>query len=323
MDGWIYVASRLTPLSIFILVNPVSGQKRGKKVLEECLLPLFKIANVHVHVELTSGPHHAYHVATQLCIEKYTGTLLVGGDGLVHEFWNGLVTRYEGRRLDFPVGHVASGTGNGLATSLNMVSPCWTVLAVIHGRHQGLDLMKVTDRLTSQVIGYCHLSVTVGYIADVDIESERYRTLGPLRLDLYAFLRFLKKKYYDVHVLCHGEEKAQEWTSLHLKDSFFINVVNLSHLSSSFQICPTALGDDGWMECIYASKLSFFKGLGALLQPASGKILNVPGVHQFKTRRIELTKHEKSGHLVLDGEEVSFHSVSIELLPSHVRVYCF
>jgi len=43
---------------------------------------------------------------------------------------------------------------------------------------------------------YSFLSITYGIIADIDLESEKIRFMGPLRFDIYGLIRFLNLRTY-------------------------------------------------------------------------------------------------------------------------------
>ncbi|KAJ3347462.1 Sphingosine kinase 1 [Allomyces javanicus] len=167
---------------------------------------------------VTTGPGHATGVAEALAIDDYLCAFLAGGDGIVHEFWNGLLSRPDwGRARLLPLAHIAAGTGNALAASLNLVSAAMTVLAAIKGWARPLDMLAVyQDRMSSQGtlvphrLGIAHLSVMTGFVADLDIDSEVLRVLGPLRSDIWAVYGMLRPKYYGYRLAYVLDEDAEQ-----------------------------------------------------------------------------------------------------------------
>ena len=58
-----------------------------------------------------------------------------------------------------------------------------------------MDMVKI-DTLTGQIWSF--LSVTWGLIADIDIESERFRNLGNARFTVEAITRIISEYTYNL-----------------------------------------------------------------------------------------------------------------------------
>ena len=59
-----------------------------------------------------------------------------------------------------------------------------------------MDLVAVETVTGKQIFSF--LSVAWGLVADVDIESEKYRSLGPVRFTMGAVVRIISKYYIVV-----------------------------------------------------------------------------------------------------------------------------
>ncbi|XP_027332102.1 sphingosine kinase 1-like isoform X2 [Abrus precatorius] len=97
-----------------------------------------------------------------------------------------------------PIGVVPAGTGNGMAKSLldSVGDPCAVpnaVLAIIRGHKRSLDVATIRQGETKF---FSILMLAWGLVADIDIESEKYRCLGSARLDFYALCRFFNLRQY-------------------------------------------------------------------------------------------------------------------------------
>ena len=67
----------------------------------------------------TEGPGHAQQILTTLDLASWGGVVVVSGDGLVHEVYNGLLGRPDwSEAIGFPVGVIPAGSGNALVRSL-------------------------------------------------------------------------------------------------------------------------------------------------------------------------------------------------------------
>lgn len=75
-------------------------------------------------------------VAQTLDLDKYDGVCTVSGDGLVAEVINGLANHSDWRRaIRMPFGAIPSGSGNGLARSVEAYTLQMATLAAIRGAY--------------------------------------------------------------------------------------------------------------------------------------------------------------------------------------------
>lgn len=125
---------------------------------------------------------------------------MVGGDGIIHEFLNGIMERDDHEQVleKLKFGVVGCGTANGFATSVSnesneLYGPANETFIIAKGRTVRGDLSKYTTKSNSYI---SFLTFTWAIIADVDIESERIHWLGESRFDVWAFLRVLTYRRY-------------------------------------------------------------------------------------------------------------------------------
>uniref|UniRef100_A0A804N4U9 DAGKc domain-containing protein n=1 Tax=Zea mays TaxID=4577 RepID=A0A804N4U9_MAIZE len=103
---------------------------------------------------------------------------------------NGLLQREDWETaITVPLGIIPAGTGNGMARSLlhaagEPFSISNVVFAIIRGHKRALD---VTSVVQGKARFFSVLMLTWGLVADVDIESEKYRWMGSARLDFYVY----------------------------------------------------------------------------------------------------------------------------------------
>ncbi|NXJ58853.1 SPHK1 kinase, partial [Spizaetus tyrannus] len=118
---------------------------------------------------------------------------------------NGLMDRPDwAAALRMPLGILPCGSGNALAAAINfhaglapalglsLLQNCAVLLC--RGTPSPLDLVSVTTASGTRVFSF--LSVAWGLVADVDIESERLRRLGPARFALGTAARLLALHTY-------------------------------------------------------------------------------------------------------------------------------
>ncbi|KAE9595016.1 hypothetical protein Lal_00041110 [Lupinus albus] len=194
-----FIDSLGRPKRLLVFVNPFGGRKCGKKIFVDQVKPLLEDAQIQVTVQETKHQLHAKEIARSLDITKYDGIVCVSGDGILVEVVNGLLQREDwDTAIKMPLGVVPAGTGNGMAKSLldAVGDPCVVanaVLSIIRGHKRPLDVATITQGETRC---FSILMLAWGLIADVDIESEKYRWMGSARLDFYALCRFINLRQY-------------------------------------------------------------------------------------------------------------------------------
>ncbi|XP_010268829.2 PREDICTED: sphingosine kinase 1-like isoform X1 [Nelumbo nucifera] len=188
------------PKRLFIIVNPFGGKKFASWIFQYEVKPLLEAANVQYTVQETKYQLHAKEIAQTLDISKYDGIVCISGDGVLVEVVNGLLQRDDwDAAIKMPIGIIPAGTGNGMIKSLLdfVDDPCSVsnaTLSVIRGHKCSLDVITI---LQGETKFFSVLMLAWGLIADIDIESEKYRWMGSARLDFYALVRIIHKRRYN------------------------------------------------------------------------------------------------------------------------------
>ncbi|PHT56019.1 hypothetical protein CQW23_04505 [Capsicum baccatum] len=188
------------PKRLFVLLNPYGGNRSATKVFLDDVKPLLDDANIHYTLQETKYRLHAKEVAHSLDLLGYDGVLCVSGDGILVEVVNGLLEREDwSSAIKMPLGVIPAGTANGMAKSLlDSVGESCTAfnatLAIIRGHKRSLDVATVSQ---GEKRYFSVLMLAWGLIADIDIESEKYRWMGSARMDFYAIQRiFCLRRYH-------------------------------------------------------------------------------------------------------------------------------
>ncbi|CAI0468390.1 unnamed protein product [Linum tenue] len=188
------------PKRLLVFVNPYGGKRIAPKVYLDHVKPLLEDAGVQITLQETMHRLHAKEVVSSMELSKYDGIVCVSGDGILVEVVNGLLERQDWRdAIKMPLGIVPAGTSNGMVKSLldaagELCSPENAVLAIIRGHRCSLDVATVLQGETKY---YSVLMLAWGLVADVDIESEKYRWMGSSRIDFYALQRLFGLRQYD------------------------------------------------------------------------------------------------------------------------------
>lgn len=170
---------------LLIFINPASGTKLARKMFRSILVPLLDQHELSYEVIETEYAGHAqdFVESCQDLKSRYSSIVIVSGDGLIHEVYNGLAARSDWHQVaDIPVGLVPGGSGNALNCSLlrqlqqpldgiNNLGASWAARNVAVGAAEDktipLDLMEVELQSGRKIMSF--FGVTIGLVADVDI----------------------------------------------------------------------------------------------------------------------------------------------------------
>ncbi|XP_023330241.1 sphingosine kinase 1 isoform X3 [Eurytemora carolleeae] len=233
-----YIMVNSKPL--LVLLNPRAGKGKSQDVWHT-VSGVIQESGTPWELLPTQGPGHARDVMAKLDLDEWSGVLIVSGDGLVHEVYNGLFIRSDWRSsLEFPVGIIPAGSGNALSRSLihfqeeNLEEDGGVLsqsVSFARGNLAPLDLMLVRTSTDTRI---AFLSLGWGLIADVDIDSEHLRSLGSIRFYLYYMVKVAKRRVYratisyvpvyvqdrkTIQVPIH-EETDSDWTDSSQEFSF-------------------------------------------------------------------------------------------------------
>ncbi|KAF9650762.1 hypothetical protein BDM02DRAFT_3111507 [Thelephora ganbajun] len=172
-----------------VFVNPFSGKGKSVKLFNRVVKPILDYGKCTLDVTFTTHRKHAAEVAKEINLD-YDAIVIISGDGLVHEIFNGFA-EHENPRAAFaiPLAPVPTGSGNGCCLSLlglkDGLDPAMAALNAIKGTHMRSDLCSVVQNDLRTIS--C-MSVSMGLMADLDINTENLRWMGDTRF-VYGFLR--------------------------------------------------------------------------------------------------------------------------------------
>ncbi|ORX90341.1 hypothetical protein K493DRAFT_318044 [Basidiobolus meristosporus CBS 931.73] len=340
--------------NILLLLNPASGTKRALSIYEKIVLPMLEMAGVQHTLIKTERPLHAKEIAETYDYKQYDAAATISGDGLLHEFLNGVLARDDWKEArTTPIGIIPAGSGNALAMSVGTPSPELSTVNMITGSTRPFDIM--VTKLADDSIRHSFVMATWGYVADVDIESEKLRWAGPARLTIYALLRLLNLRSYEgkIHYIPYDapvdsltssdehedsthfayvdkvslpvqEKLSEPWISRECSLSQFF-ALNIPWISTDFLACKHSRLNSGYIDLIWIEKVSSGKYFQIMLESAEGGYVDRDFVNHIRARAIILepigrvSKNNPSqvrqGILDVDGEVVIPGPIRIELQP--------
>ncbi|TPX70629.1 hypothetical protein SpCBS45565_g01559 [Spizellomyces sp. 'palustris'] len=323
-----------------IFVNPASGSRSGKHIWDTIVHPALVGAGWRessdgqqtfegtcFQVTFTERCNHAADTVRELVTKRQTldglGFVCIGGDGMVHEVINGVMSGVSTSKppsFKIPIAVIPAGTGNALATSLKMTSPeeatarlinyTQTVPLKISSVHIGLSTL---DECPDEVLMYSFCVVSWGLHAQIVRQSEMLRVLGRKRFQVAAMMNIaLMHQYRGQLYLLDPTELSQtdakpvafakpdwamdeKWAPFDGTDdaipfSYFLGT-KMSSLEPGFQIAPHAHPSTPNVDLVLAPSLNRSQLLHFLQ--------STPTIPEFiryiKTRGFKLIPSQSSG----------------------------
>ncbi|XP_077248280.1 sphingoid long-chain bases kinase 1-like [Tasmannia lanceolata] len=194
-----------SPPTLLVILNPRSGRGRSSKVFHGKVEPIFKLAGFKMEVVKTTSAGHAKSLASSVDFSTCPdGIICVGGDGIVNEVLNGLLSRTNQKEaISIPIGIIPAGSDNSLVwTVLGVRDPVSAAIAIVKGGLTATDVFAV-EWIQNGLIRYQY-GMTVsyfGFVSDVLELSENYqKRFGPLRYFVAGVLKFLCLPKYNFEV---------------------------------------------------------------------------------------------------------------------------
>jgi sphingosine kinase len=290
---------------------------------------------------------HAQELIKNMDIEQlkmFTAIVIVSGDGLIHEVFNGIMERRDWKvAIQTPVAAIPGGSGNALVTSLlhaagEPVTPTCAVVALLHGQATPIDLATVQTRDKTY---YSFLSLTWGLAADIDINSEKFRFLGNSRFAVSFLSKMVMYPKYRgrlhylpvdslsnesdmvasddhrdkplAHLLPPLTDSISEDQGWKFVTGEFVTVIGtmLSHLSEDLCIVPDAASNGGVIYLLVTggdvSRMKVFKAFTGNLEVI--KLLPVRAIRLEP----EIGERARRSYMVLDGERIDYGAVQMQI----------
>lgn len=155
--------------NIAIIINPISGDKKGNSVLENIFLPALCYSPHKYHVLETSGADFIVDFSRFKDISEFTDIVCMGGDGTVQQILTAIYHANPDMIGKINIGVLPTGTRNALAVELNGKNINCAILHAIKGNTFRGDLMKVN--LDSQEV-LATTAICWGIISDITEEAQ-------------------------------------------------------------------------------------------------------------------------------------------------------
>ncbi|XP_063686194.1 ceramide kinase-like isoform X2 [Bolinopsis microptera] len=309
------------PRRVHVFVNPFSGEGLACKVYNTKIAHIFQIAGITTTVTVTERAGHAGDIVREMDLNSTDAIVCIGGDGVFHEVFNGLLWRQqyemfgeEARKVNpqpcpIKIGLIPAGSTNTVVyCTTGLADTTTSAMQIAMGRELKIDLTSCwfdgeIERFGTNFLGY-------GFFGDVLKSSEEYRWMGPTRYDFSGFKTIVNLKSYKGRIefkegltsgspqdICkHGclvckettEQSEGQWTVL---EDHFVSidgcVMSCCSPQANKGLSPAAHIGDGCLDLIVhrrASPLRYLKYLANTAffsKPFTGDLVDVHRVTEF------------------------------------------
>ena len=286
-----------------LIVNPVAGGKKGKKILKWLTAVQKRLDERNVayttHFAKVNGQTTA--ITKQLIDNGATDIVVLGGDGTLHAAINGF---HSFEKVN--MGIIPCGTGNDFAKSLNIpLHPVKAIDLIIDGTAKHTDFMQMGSIRGLNVIG-------VGI--DVDV-LKRYNALK--KKTKFGYTSCLIKTLFKFDFINFKANYNDKQTDHH---AFIAAVANGKMFGGGIPICPVADPADGELNFVSVKGMNKLAIISAFIKLKLGKILKLKHTTHEKTNHVKV-ETELPCTVNVDGELYENVQFDVEIVSNQLKVY--
>ncbi|XP_054460883.1 sphingosine kinase 2-like [Anoplopoma fimbria] len=341
------------PSRMMLLVNPQSGKGQALTLYNNHIQRMLNEAGVTHTLFITERQNHARELVKEADLSQWDALVIMSGDGLLFEVINGLLERPDWEEaIRIPLGILPGGSGNALAASVHHYSGASLVsteelliscgFLLCQGLVAHMDLISI--QLSSGPRLFSFLSLAWGFVADVDIESEKYRHVGAARFTVGTLVRLASLRVYKgkmAYLLarrtestpCRSASEANagphdsllppldqpvpsDWVVVEEEEFVLMLAMYQSHLAEDLFAAPEATSDDGVIHLFYVragiSRAALLK-LFLAMEKGTHMVTNCQHLVHAKVRALRLEPLSPKGIITVDGEVVDYGPVQAEV----------
>ena len=316
------------PRRLKIILNPNSGKQQAFQIYQQ-IRPLLEKSCLQFSLIETFSAEETKNCIADMDLTTTDGLVIIGGDGTVHDVLNSLMRRqdYE-QAIKTNIGVIPAGTGNGLCKTLLEASgepydPLSAAFLIAKNKQQSCDIARLKQ---NGKLNYSFLSLAWGFISDVDIESEKLRFLGSIRIDIYALMLICLMRTYKgrFSFIPHPDWKPINHSAIatngkwHVIEDEFVLLwaMNTPWASHDLNTAPHAKLNDGAIDVLIIRRGASRKQmLTAFLSCSKGKHIYLPYVEYYQVCSFKLEPLTDKGVLVVDGEPVDYAPIQMNIVP--------
>ena len=280
--------------TIHFIVNPISG--KGKNSLDSAMVSkVFNPNKFKVEIIETVKPSHAIELSLESIKKGVDIIVACGGDGTINEVAGCLIG------TSVKLGIIKFGSGNGLATTLNIPENNEEALRVIkQGVTTKIDAGEINNH-------YFFSNTGIGFDANVInnySNTKKRQLMSYLKASLSTF--FSKAPPLSVEIAINSQLVSLK--------PFMVFVSNSNEMGYDISLTPKASIQDGMLDVIIVDALNKLEIIYFAFLLLIKKPQNFKKAHYFLTKNIEIKNLLSGGILTqIDGESRQIDSSILKI----------
>ena len=287
----------------YILVNPVSGNRKGLKhgiVIKK----LLKKYNIEATIVVSEYPGHLTKIAKDLSSKHDCRFYSVGGDGTLNEIVTGIIN------TNSEIVVVPCGTGNDFVKSISKyISLRKIIIESLNRKATFTDVLQVNKDK------YCINILNSGFDAMVAKNVDYFRKVpfisGKMKYNLAIFYTLLANKNYKFKLRTDDIVKKGNYT--------LIAVANGKYYGGGILPCPDANVTDGILNVCAIDASRVRQKIILLPRYKKGKHTSLKQVNFYNTKNIHIVSTRKFP-VSNDGEVFYTNKLSIKVLKNAIKI---
>lgn len=249
---------------------------------------------------------------------NFTSLLIVGGDGTVFHAVQFILSN----NIDIYIGHIPTGSGNGLTKSLLFSKNIKfnsnnAINNVLNLEKKNIDVMEIELHEQNLTI-YSFLFISCGIFSNIDVGTDILKFIGNIRFTIGAIKELMMKNCFYATLEYDKYENNQLVKNRITGNFIFFMANNLSHTSDDTHTSPGSLPNDGLIKINYLLEpCSRFKLTKLLLGLEDGSFLE--HVNTINTNNFKLITNDS--YLDIDGEYYPSQTISVKLLNNKLNLH--
>jgi YegS/Rv2252/BmrU family lipid kinase len=226
-------------IAIHFIVNPIAGSGQNR-LSQSFLQTYFEADRYAITVKSSEYKGHAIELTKASILQKADRIVACGGDGTINEVASALVG------TSIPLGILPVGSGNGLASSLNIPKHIDKALQIIKtNKYMSIDVGCVNQHYFFSNAGF---GFTANVIGNYELLQKR-TLLCYVKASLKSFHQFSNRENTIISI----DNKTE------LVNPFLIFVSNSNVMGYNMSLTPKASLQDGLLDVVIVPKINKLK----------------------------------------------------------------
>lgn len=294
----------------YILVNPVSGNKKGLKY-GIVVKKLLKKYNIDATIVVSEYPKHLTKLAKKLSSKHHCRFYSIGGDGTLNEVATGVI----GSNSEIVV--IPCGTGNDFMKSISQYMSLRKIIASSIGKEA-----TPTDIIQINQTKYAINELNCGFDAMVAKNVDYFRLVpfitGKMKYNLAIFYTLLRNRNYKFKLRVQNEDDTKK--DIIKKDNYTLVVIaNGKYYGGGISPCPNANVTDGMLNICAIDATRVREKIILLPKYQKGKHTNLNKANLYTSKKVHLVS-TKNFPVSIDGEVFYTNKLAIKVLPKKINI---